>query len=218
MALNDRHYLTDEYTVSEFPTIPPGTYDATLDGVTSEEHDLYGHRWVWHWTIPEMHPDGGDFELQVWTPPRISSTGMARELAKALGADVAKGAKVDLGALRGRHARLIVTLDEEKGRNRVKGVMPASVATRRAVVRGRARLEAWKAEQAPRRPPSMPRTPRSRRPRRDRPRKTRPDPWTRSIPSWPSSLAAAGRWAGSGSCRCPAHDDRRAQPRRPRAR
>lgn len=125
---DERQYLTDEYTVSEIPTIPPGTYDATLDGVASEDHVLYGHRWVWHMIIPEMHPDGGDFDLQVWTPPRISSTGMARDMAKALGADVSKGAKGDLGVLRGRHARLIVTLDEEKGRNRVGGVMPAPVA------------------------------------------------------------------------------------------
>ena len=90
---DERQYLTDEYTVSEIPTIPSGTYDATLDGVASEDHVLYGHRWVWHMIIPEMHPDGGDFDLQVWTPPRISSTGMARDMAKALGADVSKGAK-----------------------------------------------------------------------------------------------------------------------------
>jgi len=146
---DDRQYLTDEYTVSEIPTMPPGTYDATLDGVTSEDHDLYGHRWVWHMSIPEMHPDGGDFDLQVWTPPRISSTGMARDLAKALGADVSKGARVDLGALRGRHARLIVTLDEEKGRNRVKGVMPASVGNHAEPSSAiDPDYEAWKAEQA----------------------------------------------------------------------
>jgi len=126
MAVNDRHYLTDEYTVSEFPTIPAGTYDATLEGVTEEDHDLYGVRWVWHWTIPEMHPDGGDFELQVWTSPRLSSTGMASDQAKALGATLTKGAKVALGDLRAGRARLIVTLDEEKGRNRVKGLMPAA--------------------------------------------------------------------------------------------
>jgi len=126
MSSNDRHYLTDEVSVSEFPTIPQGTYDATLEGVTEEEHDLYGLRWVWHWTIPEMHPDGGDFDLQVWTPPRLSSTGIASEQAKTLGATLAKGSKVALGALSGQRARLIVTLDEEKGRNRVKGVMPAA--------------------------------------------------------------------------------------------
>ena len=147
---DDRQYLTDEYTVSELPTIAPGTYDATLDGVTSEDHDLYGHRWVWHMKIPEMHPDGGDFDLQIWTPPRISSTGMARDLAKALGADVSKGAKVDLGVLRGCHARLIVTLDDEKGRNRVKGVMPASVTP--AMETSAATVDpdfaAWQTEQA----------------------------------------------------------------------
>ena len=149
MVVNDRHYLTDEVSVSEFPTIPAGTYDATLDGVTSEEHDLYGHRWVFHMRILEMHPDGGDFDLQVWTPPRISSTGMARDLVKALGADVSKGARVDLGALRGRHARLIVTLDEEKGRNRVKGVMPASAGNpTEASSAVDPDFEAWRAEQA----------------------------------------------------------------------
>jgi hypothetical protein len=126
MTGDERQYLADEYTVSEIPTIPAGTYDATLEGVTSEDHELYGHRWVWHMLVPEMHPDGGDFELQVWTPPRISSTGMARDMAGALGADVTKGAKGDLGSVRGRRVRLVVTLDEEKGRNRVKGVMPAT--------------------------------------------------------------------------------------------
>ena len=69
MVVNDRQFLTDEVTVSEFPTIPSGTYDATFEGVTGEDHDQYGDRWVWHWTIPEMHPDGGAYELQVWTPP-----------------------------------------------------------------------------------------------------------------------------------------------------
>ncbi len=63
MNSEERQYLDDETTVSEFPTLPAGTYEAILDGVTSEEHDLYGLRWVWHWIIPEMHPDGGDFSL-----------------------------------------------------------------------------------------------------------------------------------------------------------
>jgi len=141
-------YLTGEVTVSEFPTIPAGTYDATLEGVTDEEHDLYGDRWVWHWTIPEMHPDGGDFELQVWTPPHFSSTGMASEQAKVLGATLTKGAKVDLGHLRGGRAQLIVTLDEEKGRNRVKSVMPAPVQpTEPPASTIDPDYEAWKAEQ-----------------------------------------------------------------------
>ena len=44
--------------------------------------------------------------------------------AKALGAAVTQGSKVALGELRGRRARLLVELDEEKGRNRVTGILP----------------------------------------------------------------------------------------------
>jgi hypothetical protein len=147
---DDRQYLTDEITVSELPTIPAGTYDPIVEGVEPVVHDLYGPRWIWHCTFTGMHPDGGDFELPVWTPPRISSSGLAREMAKALGADVTKGAKVDLGALRGRQVRLVVALDEEKGRNKVVSVMPTPVVhdpdpTPTAVDPD---FEAWKAEQA----------------------------------------------------------------------
>jgi hypothetical protein len=150
MTGEERQYLTDEYTVSEIPTIRADTYDPILEGVGSVVHDLYGPRWVWYYIFHGMHPDGGDFELQVWTPPRISSSGLAREMAKALGADVTKGARVDLGALRGRQVRLVVALDEEKGRNKVVSVMPTPVAhdpdpTPTAVDPD---FEAWKAEQA----------------------------------------------------------------------
>ena len=150
MNSEERQYLDDETTVSEFPTLPGGEYEAILEGVASVVHDLYGLRWVWYYTFPGMHPDGGDFELQVWTPPRISSSGLAREMAKALGADVTKGAKVDLGALRGKQVRLVLVLDEEKGRNRVVSVMPAPVLhdpdpTATAVDPD---FEAWKADQA----------------------------------------------------------------------
>lgn len=149
MNVNGHQFLTNKVTVSEIPTIPSGTYDATLEGVTEEEHEQYGDRWVWHWTIPEVHPDGEPFELQVWTPPRLSSKGMASEQAKALGASVAKGSEVALGDLRGRRARLVVMLDEEKGRNRVKGVLPFEEPTGSStstVVDPD--YEAWKAAQA----------------------------------------------------------------------
>ena len=146
MRDSDRMYLTGEVTVSEFPTIPPGTYDAVLDGVTEELHELYGTRWVWHWEVPDAHPDGGDFELQVWTPPRLSNTGMAIEQAKALGVTAAKGARVDLGAFRGKQARLIVTLDEERGRNRVKAVMPAQVPDPAPRPTGDPEYATWTAE------------------------------------------------------------------------
>jgi hypothetical protein len=150
MTGNDRQYLTDEYPVSEIPTIPDGTYDPILAGVASVVHDLYGPRWVWYCNFPGMHPDGGDFELQVWTPPRISSTGMARDMAKALGADVTKGAKVDLGVLRGKQVRLVVTLDEEKGRNRVVSVMPTPIAhdPEPTPIAVDPDFEVWKADQA----------------------------------------------------------------------
>jgi hypothetical protein len=144
---NDREYLAGEVEVGEFPTIPANTYDATLDGITEELHDLYGIRWVWHWIIPEMHPDGGDFELQVWTPPRISSTGIAREMAQALGADTSNRAKVDRGALRGKSARLAVVLDDDAGRNRVKAVMSAE-ATAAPAAAADPEYAQWKAEQA----------------------------------------------------------------------
>lgn len=126
--MNDRRYLSGEVEVSEVPTIPANVYIATLDGVEETDHELYGSRWVWHWLIPAMHPDGGDFELQVWSPPRFSSTGIASEMARALGYATVKGAKVDLGSLRGCQAQLTVILDEEKGRNRVKAVTPAPQA------------------------------------------------------------------------------------------
>lgn len=122
---NDHRYLSGEVEISEIPIIPANVYNATLDGVSEVDHELYGSRWVFHWRIAAMHPDGGDFEVQVWTPPRFSSTGMASEIARALGHTIVKGAKVDLGSLRGREARLTVILDEEKGRNRVKAVTPA---------------------------------------------------------------------------------------------
>jgi len=141
-----RTFLTGEVTVSEFPTIPPGTYDATLDGVTEEVHELYGTRWVWHWAVLDAHPDGGDFELQVWTPPRLSNTGMAIEQAKALGVTAAKGARVDLGAFCGKQARLIVTLDEERGRNKVKAVMPAQAAEPAPSSTGDPEYAKWAAE------------------------------------------------------------------------
>jgi hypothetical protein len=150
MNREERQYLTDEITVSEFPTVPGGTYVTTLDGVASVIHDLFGHRWVWDYAFPGMHPDGGDFVLPVWTPPRISSSGLAREMAKALGADVTKGAKIDLGALRGRKVRLVVVLDEEKGRNRVVSVMPAMVLNdpETTPIAVDPDFEAYKAEQA----------------------------------------------------------------------
>ena len=128
MYTNDRRYLTGEVEVSEVPTIPAGVYPSTLQGVSEVEHDQFGVRWVWHWSIPGMHPDGGDFELQVWSPPRFSSTGIATEMANALGSTTTKGAKVDLGSLCGRQALLTVILDEEKGRNKVKAVTPAPKA------------------------------------------------------------------------------------------
>jgi hypothetical protein len=127
--MDTRDYLTDTVEVSETPTIPAGVYVATLRGVRAAEHDDYGTRWIWDWAIPAADPDtGGDFELRVWTPPRFSSTGIASEMAKALGADTSKGAHVPLGELRGRSAQLTVVLDDEKRRNRVKAATPAPKA------------------------------------------------------------------------------------------
>lgn len=124
LHINVHKILTDEVTVRDHLCIPAGTYDASLQGVTEQVHGHCGMQWVWHWRIPEVRSDAGDFRLEVWTPPHLSSSGMACEQAKALGALATNGARVDLGDLCGRRARLVVTLDEATGNNRVVGVLP----------------------------------------------------------------------------------------------
>ena len=148
MSSNGRRYLTHVVTVSASYTIPPGRYDAFLDGISEEEHESYGKRWAWHWRVPEMGPEGSDLEIQRWTSRRFGPDGIASDQARALGVDPTTGV-VDLGDLQGRRARLLITLDEAKGRNKVAGVMPpeATPAAASAPVRDPDYL-AWKAAMA----------------------------------------------------------------------
>ena len=128
MTDQQRSYLSGQAEYAEAVTIPSGHYTATLEGVEAVTHELYGPRWRWFYVIAGANPDGGDFRLSVWSPPRISSSGIANIMAAALGQPYRKGQAFSFDAARGRQVQIYVELDEAEGRNRVKTATAAPQA------------------------------------------------------------------------------------------